>query len=133
MVELFARDVDEKKLRLEINIQDSLEIYTDKLLFKQIIQNLLHNAIKFTPEGGEICIYFEDNSICVKDSGIGMPKDRLDKVFELDFDFNRKGTNGEASTGMGLILCNDYSRLIGAELSIESKENLGSTFCLRFS
>ncbi|PLX03791.1 MAG: hypothetical protein C0595_05850 [Marinilabiliales bacterium] len=96
--------------------------------------NLVANAVKFTPVGGKVSVIAENinggKQICVSDTGIGFPKDKVKDVFNFDFDFNRTGTNNEKSSGMGLILCSEYSKIIGAQLKLESKENEGSTFCL---
>jgi signal transduction histidine kinase len=133
---IFQSQLKQKDIKLDINISAAEMINTDKRLLSQIIQNLINNAIKFTPVGGSITIFneFVDGklSICVKDTGIGFPDDKVDYVFDLDFDFNRPGTSDEKSSGMGLILCKEYSKLINAKLSVKSKENEGSTFCLVF-
>jgi len=134
--ELFDSQLTGKNLSLKLDIKTNEPVHTDIRLFSQIIQNLINNAIKFTPSGGSITIsdmtVEGELSVCVSDTGIGFPKDKISHVFELDFDFNRPGTRDEKSSGMGLILCKEYSKLINAKLSVESKENEGSTFCLSF-
>lgn len=123
-----------KKISFDFIIDDHFKLKTDPQLFSHIILNLVANAIKFTPEGGKITVVARNandgKQICVSDSGIGFPQDKVKDVFNFDFDFNRSGTNDEKSSGMGLILCSEYAKIIGATLSLESKENEGSTFCL---
>ncbi len=136
VVDLFKNEIKAKNLTVEIAVSDNLTKKSDDIILKQIIQNLINNAIKFTPKGGNISIKSKEhnnqNSICISDTGIGFPKDMVPKVFSLDLDFNRKGTDNETSTGMGLILCGEYAKLINAKLTLESIEGKGSTFCLLF-
>ncbi|PLX14190.1 MAG: hypothetical protein C0598_01900, partial [Marinilabiliales bacterium] len=134
IVRVNKSQLENKELILENNVENTLEIYNDQKLFRHIIMNILNNAIKFTPRGGSITIYSENKNgkdqICIKDTGIGFPNDVKSKVFTFDFDYNRSGTESEKSTGMGLILISEYARIMGASLSLESKENEGSTFKL---
>ncbi|PLX03793.1 MAG: hypothetical protein C0595_05860, partial [Marinilabiliales bacterium] len=131
---IIKNQVKQKEITLNINVKDDFEINSDPQLFSHIILNLLNNAIKFTPKGGEITILSIDKNgvkkVCVKDSGIGFPNDKIDNAFNFDFNFNRPGTENEKSSGMGLILCSEYARIMNAKLSLESEENIGSIFCL---
>ena len=70
--------------------------------------------------------------LCVSDTGIGIPTDKVPGIFALDADFNRPGTDSEKSSGMGLIMTKEYSDLMGAMLTVASEEGKGSTFCLVF-
>ncbi len=128
------RQLNQKDITFDFIIDDKFELNTDSQLFSQIMLNLVANAVKFTPVGGKVSVIAENinggKQICVSDTGIGFPKDKVKDVFNFDFDFNRTGTNNEKSSGMGLILCSEYSKIIGAQLKLESKENEGSTFCL---
>ncbi len=134
ILDVIKSQVKQKEIDLSIRVKDDFEVNTDLRLFSHIMLNLLNNAIKFTPKGGEISIVSNDENgvkkICVKDSGIGFPKDKINSVFDFDFNFNRSGTENEKSSGMGLILCSEYARIMEAKLSLESEENKGSTFCL---
>jgi signal transduction histidine kinase len=94
------------------------------------------NAVKFTPKGGSVSISAKSVSnnqieISVKDSGIGMNQNLIDNLFRLDTVTNRKGTDGEASTGLGLLICKDFIEKNGGILKIESEEGIGST--IRFT
>ena len=66
--------------------------------------------------------------ISIKDSGIGMNKTMLDNLFRLDINTNRKGTEGEYTTGLGLIICKDFIGKHGGKLWVESEEEVGSIF-----
>lgn len=139
--ELFDIQLKLKSIELLIEVPENMELTTDPRYLTQIIQNLVNNAIKFTPMGGNISIISQiinqENVICVIDNGIGIPENKIESIFNLDADFNRPGTNGEKSTGMGLILSKEYANLIGAKFSVSSiepnisKNIIGETkFCL---
>jgi len=89
--------------------------------------------VKFSFAGGNITISAKPDSdnwilIAVKDEGIGMNQHLIDNLFQLDVQTNRKGTEGEYSTGLGLILCKEFIEKHGSKLTIESKEGKGSIF-----
>lgn len=124
-----------KNKRIEIvnDIEDGVEVYADKNMLQTVIRNLVSNAIKFTPKGGKISLNAkvnEDKSVevSVKDSGIGMNPIMMDNLFRLDVRTNRPGTEGEASTGLGLILCKDFIEKQGGKIWVESEEGKGSVF-----
>jgi signal transduction histidine kinase len=134
VAELFNAQIKNKKLELKIEIPPEAKLNTDQRLFAQIIQNLVDNAIKYTPHGGHVLINFKvvdgAKMLCLEDTGIGIPENKIASIFDLDSDFNRPGTDNEKSTGMGLILSKEYAHLLGATLTVQSKEGAGSTFCL---
>ncbi|NOY49229.1 MAG: sensor histidine kinase [Chlorobi bacterium] len=133
---LFQSNFEQKQIVFTLDISDDLSITTDERILLQILQNLINNAVKFTNREGQVTVSSiktgKEIRICVSDTGIGFPKDKIPHIFDLDFDFNRPGTMDEKSSGMGLILCREYARIINAELSVETEENKGSTFCLSF-
>lgn len=130
-----VKDIAEKKsISLTYNIPQDLSVMADVQMFESLMNNLVMNAVKFTPKGGKVTITAKiktDDSveISVKDTGIGMNKYLIDSLFILDERTNRKGTDGEYSTGLGLIICKDYLEKLGSKLHIESEEGKGSTFC----
>ena len=102
-------------------------------MLQSVIRNLFSNAVKYTQEGGQISISgkIDDNKsieISIKDSGIGMSKDVVSNLFRLDVQTGRKGTEGEASTGLGLLLCKEFIEKHNGNLWVESEEGKGSTF-----
>ncbi len=122
-----------KGINLRCNIPADLEVFADAHMLSSIIRNLIANGIKFTRKGGEVLVSAQrhaDNtvSIAVKDSGIGMSRDLLDNLFRIDKKTNRKGTNDEPSSGLGLILCKDFIERHGGKIGVESEEEKGSVF-----
>jgi|AntRauTorckE5430_2_1112549.scaffolds.fasta_scaffold02660_4 signal transduction histidine kinase/Tfp pilus assembly protein PilF len=137
IVDLLEARIENKKLHLEIELSnETLSIDTDVMLFSRIVQNLINNAIKFTPKEGRISVKVEQLSkeikISVIDSGIGIPKEKVSTIFDMNLGFRRPGTDGEKSTGMGLLLSKEYAKLIGASLTVSSAEGEGSSFVLTF-
>jgi len=134
IVDFFRAQIEQKGLQIDLQIPEELRLHTDPRLFSQIIQNLVNNAIKYSYPGKTITIFVKQTPdrfcLCVKDTGMGIPKDRLATIFRLDSDFNRPGTNNEKSTGMGLILIKEYAEIIGGNLTVASENEQGSTFCL---
>lgn len=133
---LVQEAANKKELRINYDIPNDLMVFADENMLGVIIRNLGSNAVKFTPIGGGITISARsqaDNSvgISIKDSGIGMNKHMVDHLFNLNVNTNRNGTDGEYSTGLGLIICKDFIEKHGGELWVESEEGVGSTF--RFS
>lgn len=122
-----------KNINIEIQAANNLYAFADINALRIILRNLISNAIKFTPNNGEIHITVEkpnknDLLLIVKDSGIGMSKIILDNLFLHEISTNRKGVNGETSVGLGLIITKELIEKQGGQLIVESKENKGSTF-----
>ncbi len=122
-----------KEITIGYDISDELIAFADSNMLLAIIRNLAFNAVKFTPRGGNITISAKERAnhlveISVKDTGIGMDQFKIDNLFRLDINSSRKGTEGEISTGLGLILCKDFVEKHGGKLWVESIENIGSTF-----
>jgi PAS domain S-box-containing protein len=134
---LAYQDPSQKKyISVDITVKKEEMVYADLNMLSSLIRNLLSNAIKYTPEGGSIVIAAEtltDNSclISVRDSGIGISKSMLDLLFKIDTNTSRKGTNGELSCGLGLLLCKEFVSRHNGEIWVESAEGKGSTFFVK--
>jgi PAS domain S-box-containing protein len=131
----------QKNIEIKIAIAEEFKISADLPMLNTILRNLISNAIKFTPRGGKIEIgtsfrpsegYIIHPSggyeIYVKDTGIGMNEETIRKLFRIDRDISHKGTDGEASTGLGLILCKEFVEKHGGNIRVESEVGKGSTF-----
>lgn len=122
-----------KLIEIRSNVNESLNIYADEQMFDSLLHNILFNALKFTKRNGEIKITAELNNdnfvqISVSDNGIGMDQNMLENLFKLDVQENRKGTEGEPSTGLGLIICKEYIEKHNGSIWAQSADNIGSTF-----
>ena len=126
-----------KNIQLVDDIPEELRVYADKNMLHTILRNLTSNAIKFTNEGGTITLAGQasgDNTIIkVTDTGIGIPRDKQTRLFQLDKVTSTAGTAGETGTGLGLIVCEEFVTKNNGSISIESQPGKGTTFILRFS
>lgn len=113
---------------------ETLQIDSDPQIIKSILINLINNAIKFTPLGGRIMVTAKSDGkslqLSVADSGIGIPQREIGNLFRLDSRFNRKGTEQEPGTGLGLVMVHEYVNLLKGEIQVTSEEGKGSTFTL---
>ena len=130
---LTLEEANKKEITINYNVPDELEVFADSEMLGGIIRNLMTNAVKFTPRGGSIFVSAKavsDDSvqISIQDKGIGMNRNMIDNLFHLDVNTNRKGTEGESSTGLGLIICKDFIEKNSGKLWIESEEGKGSRF-----
>ncbi len=126
-----------KRVSINISCPPETTLYCDRDMIDTVIRNLLSNAIKYTNPDGEVEIgviedYISDNiaydCIFIKDSGIGIDDSDIDKLFHIDNKFVRKGTSGESSTGLGLILCKEFIEKHNGKIWVESEIGVGSTF-----
>lgn len=134
-IELVRESAEKKMIRIRQEIPDKIIAKADKQMFESMVRNLVSNAIKFTPQNGEISITAKKISktrleISVSDTGIGMDQTMMNKLFRLDEHIYRLGTEGEPSTGLGLIICKDFVEKHGGKLWVESETGKGSTFYL---
>ncbi len=122
-----------KNIALTFDIAEDLTVFADDYMLDSIMRNLLSNAVKFTPKGGCITvsaksISYNSVKISIKDTGIGMDQKIIDNLFDFTSNSKRKGTEGELSTGLGLIICKDFIEKHGHKLQVESEEGKGSDF-----
>ncbi|WP_462282082.1 PAS domain-containing sensor histidine kinase [Salinivirga cyanobacteriivorans] len=132
---LFEGTANKKGIMLKMaeNTEQSCWVNADREMINTVIRNLVSNAIKYTPEGGEIvlgCEPAENDAVkvYVKDTGIGIKKHTISKLFKIEETFSTSGTSNEQGTGLGLILVNEFLEKNNGELLIDSKEGEGSTF-----
>jgi len=127
-----------KEIQIFVSIPGALEIHADNHMFDTIVRNLVSNAIKFTNVGGKISVEAISNNnhfieMKVSDSGIGMPPELKSKLFLLSEKTSRPGTNGEMSTGLGLLLCKEFIEKHGGRIWVESEVGKGSSFYFTMS
>jgi len=130
---IFKTRAEDKNLNIELKDipENKLLINTDKAKVDRIIQNLLSNAIKYT-ENGEVNIgtFIEGNQlkIYIKDTGIGIPKDRQEAIFESFVQADISLTRAYEGTGLGLSITKYYVEMLGGKIWLESEEGKGTCF-----
>ncbi|WKN32662.1 tetratricopeptide repeat-containing sensor histidine kinase [Porifericola rhodea] len=127
----------EKNIKIEHASNSMSPIYADADYVRIILQNLVGNAIKFTPQGGNIRItYLEEEEyvgISIKDNGVGIPQEKLDKIFVLTGkDISSCGTDSEKGTGIGLVLVQQFVECNHAKLKVKSQPGKGTEFIVFF-
>ncbi len=123
---------EHKSINVTYKKSEVLYINADREMISTIIRNLFTNAVKYTPNNKNVTLGFhrhdEKVEIWVEDEGIGISKDRLDKLFLIDSDIQTPGTNKESGTGLGLQLSNEFVKLHNGYFDIISEESKGSRF-----
>jgi PAS domain S-box-containing protein len=142
MMDTFIGDLIEEvkildKRRHDINLEletEEIQIYSDSKLIKQIMINLILNAMKYSPDKSEIIIRLRDNQnyleVAVQDLGIGIADDRKDSVFE-PFVRGEENIGIIHGTGLGLTIAKRFSKVIQGNLFLEESSDKGSTFVLQ--
>ncbi|WP_066836590.1 PAS domain-containing sensor histidine kinase [Rufibacter ruber] len=118
-----------------VSSKDEIFAMVDDLKFLQVLTNLLSNAIKFTPEGGTITVFLEDEEttvlVKVEDTGVGIPQKYHSTLFEKFTDARRPGLLGEESIGLGMSICKTLVEWHRGTIWFDSKEGKGTTFYIR--
>jgi len=131
-ISVLLSHAEQKNISIKYDYLDDLRIFADPLMIETVLRNLINNAIKFTPENGLIeikAIQAEDQiSICVNDSGIGISKEDVSNLFQIDSKVKRRGTNDEDGSGLGLILCKEFVDKNNGKIWAESIPGKGSSF-----
>jgi len=123
-----------KNITLKNEIAQEVYVFADKNLLAQVFQNLLSNALKFTPSGGTISINIAQSDVprfievSVTDTGMGIAKENLPKIFDVDAKYTSEGTAGEKGTGLGLSLVREIVEKHGGKIWAESNVGKGTTF-----
>jgi two-component system phosphate regulon sensor histidine kinase PhoR len=127
-----------KSLELSLDqgrLDDQLEVLADEEAIRQIFDNLIDNALKYTPEGGKVRLScrVEDGHVAVEvaDTGIGIPRDDLPRVFERFYRVDKARSRELGGTGLGLSIVKHLVQSIGGQLSVESRLSQGSTFTVQ--
>lgn len=131
-VQLLSANAQSKQITINQNIDPKMEVLCDEVMMHTVFRNIISNAIKFTPKGGNINIssqlmgnYVE---IQFKDSGIGMSAETIQKIFEKGEHHTSSGTNDEMGTGLGLIMVKDFVEKTKGKIKVESALGEGTKF-----
>lgn len=128
---LVEQKVEDKRIVLIDESQRDF-VYADKSMLEIVIQNLITNAVKFSRTGDVITISNQDVNgkalICVEDTGVGISRENIEKLFNSNNNFTTVGTKNEKGTGLGLTIAKDLVELNKGRIWVESTQNVGSKF-----
>jgi len=123
---------DDKEISILVDIPNELTAYADNNALSTIIRNLVHNAIKFSPRGGQVQISTKRKAdkthLLIQDSGIGIDKELIPELFTLNGKRSTSGTENEQGTGLGLMLCKELAEVQNGEIQVSSEKGKGSVF-----
>lgn len=123
-----------KGIKLNIQLQNDIQVYADRQMLNTVMRNLVSNAIKFTPKGGTITISYSDKpkfvELAFADTGLGMDSETLNSLFHIDKVKSKNGTENEKGTGLGLLLCKEFIEKNNGTIQVLSEPGKGSTFMI---
>jgi len=121
-----------KNIKLLSKVTKDIQAVADQNMLNTVLRNLLINAVKFTHQGGKVMVDAQKNgkflTLIVKDSGVGIPKKDIGKLFRIDAKYTNIGTAQERGTGLGLLLCKEFVEKHGGRIWVESNVGKGSEF-----
>lgn len=121
-----------KRISIETRIPKHVRVIADSFLLGSVVRNLLSNAVKYTHSGGVVSIEASRDqnrtALVIRDSGIGIPVELIPNLFTISANKGRRGTNNEPSTGLGLVLVNEFVTLMGGQVEVKSIEGEGTAF-----
>lgn len=125
-------------VELEVEVAPGLQVFADPDRLRQVVQALLDNAVKFTPEGGHVTVRARDERSCgvvcleVVDDGIGIAEDELVRIFDRFYQVDNSATRRYGGAGMGLALVRRLAEAHGATVEVRSEVGKGSCFTVRW-
>jgi len=132
IIEILNSQARIKNISINQVQSDEIEVYADENMVKIILENLISNAIKFTYSGGNVSVTViqKENQveISISDNGIGINEKKLNEIFSLSPDTISTGTANEKGSGLGLVLCKEFTEKLGGKIWVESEEGKGSNF-----
>lgn len=133
-ISLLQLNASKKDIELVNKVIRSVTVNIDANMIMTVIRNLVSNAVKFTDAGGSITLSAEENGknlvLKISDTGVGINPEQVEKLFRIDSARSTPGTQNEKGTGLGLIICKEFTELNGGELKVESEKGIGTTFSI---
>jgi signal transduction histidine kinase len=131
-VEFTGAQAAKKSINILNTVNDQLTVFVDEFTLTVILNNLISNAIKFTPNDGTVTVSAIENNneveISVKDTGVGMSEETINRMLSSDESVSTNGTNNEKGTGLGFVLVKDFVKKNNGRLNIISEIGHGSDF-----
>lgn len=132
-VEAITPRAVQKKISIINSIKNGLKVYADERMLNTVLRNLISNAVKFTRADGAVAVSAKNLNkkfiqISITDNGVGIKEKELAKLFKVGEKVGTTGTDGERSTGLGLILCKEFVEKNGGTIWVTSRPDEGSSF-----
>ena len=128
---LSQEQAKQKKINVEAQFPENIQVYGDKNMIDTAIRNLLNNALKFTNSGGSVLVKAEEHEtkaeVHFADTGIGLSREQFDKIFGSGIS-SSKGTTGETGTGLGLLLCKEFISKNNGKIWATANQPQGAVF-----
>ena len=121
---------DKKNIKVYMNVKD-VEIMSNEGLYKRLVYNLVNNAISYNKDNGSIYIDADERELVIRDTGIGIPKEMKEKIFERFAQVDKSTYRKKEGSGIGLSLVKSLVELQGGSINIDSEINKGSTFTVK--
>ncbi len=126
-----------KGIKLVNHVKEEDYLKSDRRMVDIVVRNIIQNAVKFTPKDGSVEVRFaqieRDSYISIRDTGVGMPPEKVEQLFDITKNRSSLGTANERGSGLGLILCKELLEKLGAGLGVVSEPGEGSEFKLNFT
>ncbi|PKL33965.1 MAG: hypothetical protein CVV45_05350 [Spirochaetae bacterium HGW-Spirochaetae-10] len=131
-IDLVSDRARQKDIQVSLEVAGDPEVFADRSMIHSVLGNLIGNAIKFTPHHGCVTVIVESaddfHTVSVVDSGIGVPREQQDRLFQEGEPVRTTGTDGERGTGLGLVLSKQFVERNGGHIGVESMPFSGSRF-----
>ena len=131
-ISMLQLNADQKGIKMTSNISEDIKVFADPDMLNTILRNLISNAIKFSNMGGAITISHSEsenyNKISIEDNGVGISLGDQEKLFRIDVNITRPGTDDEKGTGLGLVLCKEMIEKHQGLIEIDSTPGTGTVF-----
>ncbi|MCU7497391.1 MAG: PAS domain S-box protein [Ignavibacteria bacterium] len=133
VLDIYQVNAARKRVNLNFEFDGDYDVFADKNMADTVIRNLLSNALKFTYPDGRVTISVHDDAeeniiVAVSDTGTGISQEDISKLFRIEENVSKVGTDKEKGTGLGLILVKDFVERNGGKIWVESEPGQGSTF-----
>ena len=130
---LFIDITKQKRILVSCSLPQSIQVNADKEMISTVLRNLISNAIKFTQPEGKIVVSLvakQDELIfSVSDTGVGISKAGIDKLFKISTSFSTPGTLNEKGSGLGLVLCKEFIEKNKGKIWVDDRVGIGTTIC----
>ena len=130
--DLLKDSAQQKLISITTEMPTNMQVMADRAMINSVLRNLLSNAIKFTHTTGHIVVSAVQNRdecmISIRDTGIGIGKENISRLFRMDESFSTVGTHNEKGTGLGLLLSKEFVEKHGGKIWVTSEPGKGSTF-----